>query len=237
MSEPSHPPLPPLPPTFAATRGALHRVAEHVVAPARVAATGTEIALESTPGGFGTPPFPGGGRVRVAGTQLVVEHPDGTVARATLTTLPDAAALAGLPPAGLPEEPLEVDPVAADVLAALYAFAWDVLGTLHAEARPDADVSPVRLWPEHFDAALEQGAEAGGRRAAYGVSPGDADHDEPYLYVAPWSPPPAGPGWTATGFRGAELGYRALGEDPAAAALAFLRGRRDALLGPGASQG
>ena len=51
---------------------------------------------------------------------------------------------------------------------------------------------------------------------------------EPYLYVAPWNEPPRGPGWTATGFRGAELGYAALtaAPDPRAAALAFFRGRR-----------
>ena len=68
-------PLLPLPATFAATRDELHRVAEQVVSPARVAATGNEIALEATPGGFGTPPFPDGGRVRVDGDELVTEQP------------------------------------------------------------------------------------------------------------------------------------------------------------------
>jgi hypothetical protein len=45
-------------PTFAQTRDALHRIAEAVVSPARVNATGNEIALEATAGGFGTPAFP-----------------------------------------------------------------------------------------------------------------------------------------------------------------------------------
>jgi hypothetical protein len=36
------------------------------------------------------------------------------------------------------------------------------------------------------------------------VSPGDEQHDEPYAYVAPWSAPPAGPFWNATGFTGAQ---------------------------------
>ncbi|HEY5145088.1 MAG TPA: hypothetical protein VII98_16425, partial [Solirubrobacteraceae bacterium] len=71
------PDLPPLPSTFAATRASLHRVAELIVAPARVAATGNEIALEPTSGGFGTPPFPGGGRVRVDGDALAVEDAGG----------------------------------------------------------------------------------------------------------------------------------------------------------------
>lgn len=195
-------PLRPLPATFAATRDALHRVAEAIVAPARVAATGNEIALEAAPGGFGTPPFP---------------H----------------AALAGLPGDGLDPAPVAVDPEAARALGALYAFAWEVLGVLRAEAPAGADASPVRLWPEHFDAAFEQGPEAQGRRAGYGVSPGDAEHPEPYLYVTPWTPQPASPAWTATGFEGAELGYAALldAPDARAAALAFLRDRRAALLG------
>ena len=125
--------LRPLPETFAATRAALHRVAEGVVAPARVAATGNEIALEATPGGFGTPPFPAGGRVRVEGADLVVELAGGGERRAALTTLPEAAAVAGLGPAGLDPAPLAVDREAGLVLGALYAFAWDVLGALRAE--------------------------------------------------------------------------------------------------------
>ena len=50
-----------MPMTFAQNRDALHKIAEEVVSPARVAATGNEIALEATPGGFGTPAFPDGG--------------------------------------------------------------------------------------------------------------------------------------------------------------------------------
>jgi hypothetical protein len=203
-------PLAPLPTTFAATREELHRVAEQVVAPARVAATGNEIALEAAPGGFGTPAFPDGGRVRVDGDELVVEEADGRERRTRL----------------------EVDPAAAQALGALYAFAWEVLAALRDEAPDGADVSELHLWPEHFDVAFEQGSDAEGRRAGYGVSPGDADHPEPYLYVGPWAEPPAGPGWTATGFRGAELRYADLiaAPDQRAAAFAFFRDRRDTLL-------
>lgn len=216
MAESPESPLAPLPPAFAATRDELHRVAEQVVSPARVAATGNEIALEATPGGFGTPAFPGGGRVRVDVDELVVEEADGTAQRTRL----------------------DVDPAAAAALGALYAFAWDVLSALRDEAPDGADVSELHLWPEHFDVAFEQGSEAQGRRAGYGVSPGDGDHPEPYLYVGPWGEPPSGPGWTATGFRGAELGYAELlaAPDQRAAALAFFRSRRDDLLaGPGAA--
>jgi hypothetical protein len=130
--------------------------------------------------------------------------------------------------------PLGVDRDAAGALATFYALAAAVLGALHEEAPPGAPASPIRLWPEHFDVAFEQGEEAEGRRAGYGFSPGDEHHPEPYVYVGPWAEPPRGPGWTATGFRGAELGYATLrsASDPRAAALDFLRDRRAALLGP-----
>jgi hypothetical protein len=199
--------------TFAATREALHRVAEHVVSPARVAATGHEIALTVTPGGFGTPPFPDGGGVRVDGTELVVRDAAGTERRAPLRSLAAAAALAGVT---ADDAPLDVDAAAAARLAEFYAFAQRVLEILHAEAR---EPSPIHLWPEHFDLAFDAG------EVNYGASPGDADHDEPYLYVGPWTAPAPGPLWNATGFPGAELTWP-VGED---VALAFFRERRDAL--------
>ena len=224
--------LPPLPEAYTTTRLALHRVAEAVVSPARVAATGNEIALEVTPRGFGTPSFPAGGAVRVDLDELVVESADGGASREPLTTLAAAAALAGLPADDLDAAPLGIDRDAAGALATFDALGAAVLGELHGEAPECAEASPIRLWPEHFDVALEQGAEAEGRRAGYGVSPGDADHPEPYLYVGPWAEPPSGPDWTATGFRGAELGYADLlaAPDQRAAALAFFRSRRDDLL-------
>lgn len=90
--------------------------------------------------------------------------------------------------------------------------AW--LADLVADALPEEDVSPVRLWPEHFDVAIELGDEPAGRRAAYGVSPGDDEHPHPYSYVAPWTPPAPGPLWNSTAFRGAELPFEQLGETP-----------------------
>jgi hypothetical protein len=49
--------LQPAPPGLVETRLGLHRVAELVIAPARRRATGNEIALRYTRGGFGTPYF------------------------------------------------------------------------------------------------------------------------------------------------------------------------------------
>jgi hypothetical protein len=182
-----------MPMTFAQNRDALHRVAEEVVSPARVHATGNEIALEATPGGFGTPPFPDGGLVKVAGTALVTRAADGTET----------------------SKPLDVDPRHSERLARFFAFAWRVLETLREEA---AEPSEIHLWPEHFDVAFDD------REVTYGGSPGDEHHDEPYLYVAPWAKPEPAPGWNAVGFTGAEAPWT-----DEAAALAFLRDRRDAL--------
>src|SRR5207244_7020087 len=52
-------------------RLALHALAERVISPLRVQATGNEIALEARPGGFATPALPGGGWVGVIGTDVV----------------------------------------------------------------------------------------------------------------------------------------------------------------------
>lgn len=223
-----------LPEGFAATVASLHRVAEAIVAPARK--PDNEIALQATPGGFGTPAFDYEGarhQVRIEGTELV-HGEDASARRAPLVSLAVAAeAVAGLLPAGaeLNDEPLEVDPAASRALGAFYAFAEMVLARLVATAGPGDDPTPTRLWPEHFDIAIELGAEGEGVRANYGASPGDEDHPEPYLYVGPWTAEVEGDLWRARGFKGAELTYADLigAADQGAAALDFFLVRKDAL--------
>jgi hypothetical protein len=201
---------------------ALHRVAEEIVAPARK--PDNEIALEATPGGFGTPVFEHVGlmqQVRVEGAEFV-RRVNGTERRLPLRSLETARQLvADLVPDGpLSSEPLDVDPAAALQLGDWYAFGAAVL-----EQFADATASPIRLWPEHFDIAIEMG------EVNYGFSPGDEHHDEPYAYVGPWTAEVSGDLWRATGFRGAELSYAELlqAPDPRAAALAFFTIRREAL--------
>jgi hypothetical protein len=227
--------LEPLPATFAATRDALHRVAEEIVAPARKPPN--EIALTITDGGFGTPQFEHEGRrlvVRVERAELVVDA-DGVETRKELTTIADGGALVGaeLLPDGLPDDetPLDIDPVAAARLAAYYAFAHGALRTFRAALEPAADASEPILWPEHFDVAIEAGAADDGERANYGGSPGDEDHAEPYLYVGPWSGEVSGELWNGKGFTGAELDYAELAgaDDPKALAAEFFESRRSAL--------
>ena len=229
----------PLPDSFASTREALHRVAEEIVAPARK--PHNEIALRQTPNGFGTPEFELDGervQVRVEGADLVLERGDHTT-RAPLTSLADAGALLGakLLPDGLPTDssPLDVDPAAADVLAAFYELASRALARFKSSLPDDADPSDTNLWPEHFDIAFEAGAEDAGRRANYGASPGDGGHDEPYLYVGPWTAELEGELWNATGFTGAELGYSDLldADQAERAAVDFFRARFEGIASSG----
>jgi hypothetical protein len=227
-------PLVSLPATFPATVASLHRVAERVVSPARK--PDNEIALIRTPGGFGTPVFDHAGlrhQVRVDGAELVHRAGD-EQRRAALTTLGDARRIvAELLPAGsgAGEEVLAVDPVAARQLATWYAFGAAVLERLVADAGDEDAPSPVRLWPEHFDIAIDLGAEPAGGRAGYGFSPGDEQHAEPYAYVAPWTAEVTGELWRANGFRGAELTYAELlaAKDQRAAVLDFFGTRKRAL--------
>jgi len=228
--------LTPLSGSYAATRDALHRLAVYVVSPAQRITNG-EIILRATPGGFGTAML-AGGQVRVDGTDLVVEH-GGETRRAPITTLNQMAALVGIepdvaqqeqfdvPPHGDLDQPLAVDAAAVADLAEWFAFTSDLLEALRAEAVPKDDVSPVRIWPEHFDAAIDLGDQQSGRRGTYGGSPGDRHHDQPYMYVSPW----AGRIDDFFGdptFKGASLTHADIiaGADPAA----FLREARSRIL-------
>ena len=224
-----------LPETFARTRDGLHRVAEELVAPARK--PHNEIALRQTPGGFGTPEFEFRGQtmqVRVDGVDLVLRS-GGEEERARLGNIAAGGALLGheLLPDGVPDDamPLELDAEAAERLADLYEFGADVFAAVKAGLPGDANPSDTNLWPEHFDIAFEAGDESAGGRANYGASPGDPEHDEPYVYVGPWTAEVSGELWNATGFRGAELAYGELvgTDDPAALAIEFMRSRYEAL--------
>jgi hypothetical protein len=224
----AHRRLAPAPERLAATRIALHRLAALVMSPARAHANG-KIALRFTHGGFGTPFFAGDVQLRVVADRLVVQT--GTEERAAqITTLSAMAAHVGpdlLPDAPTDSAPLEVDPRAAAFVGDWFGFAASVLEELRAGAGDTLEPSRVQLWPEHFDLSVELGAEASGRRAGYGASPGDERHAHPYLYVTPWAAVPDGPLWQSPAFRGAELGLPELLEAPdqRAAGVAFFRAR------------
>ena len=201
--------LEPLPPGFAETREVLHKVALAVVAPARKPEN--EISLRYTRGGCGTPFFEEGGvdcQVRIEGAELIRQR-GSEESREPL--------------------PAEVDDAASRALSDLYGFACSVLEQLRAD-ESEADSTIVRIWPEHFDIAVELGGDA--TRANFGASPGDESHEEPYLYVGPFDTGLAsGELWNATGFPGAELAYSELltADDQRRTALEFMRERHRAL--------
>jgi len=230
---------------FGSTRDSLQHLAAHIVARARAQATG-EISLRVAPGGFGTPMF-GDERiqVRISGPWLVreVDAADASMARATAldgSTLAELAALAQVdldtdldvghdtPELGDIHARVHVDAAAAQALAAWYSVGQQaldrVVGALPGSATPTA----VRLWPEHFDVAIDAEA-APGFRVNLGASPGDGFHDEPYAYVGPWTDDrPGDPAFWNAPF-GAVLGHDALvGVDDPVAELTefFLDGMR-----------
>jgi hypothetical protein len=227
----------PLSPAFGETRDALHRLAVYVISPAQRLVNG-EIILASTPGGFGTAALPDG-QIRVDGVELVVDRGRQS-RRAPITTLNEMAAFVGIEPDigqeqlfDVPEHgdldsPLAIDPRNAEDLAAWFRLVTDQLETLRAAASPADEVSRVRLWPEHFDAAIDMGDDSAGHRGTYGGSPGDASHPEPYLYASPW----AGridEFFDDSHFMGARLGYARIlaGAD----CEAFLREARHRIAG------
>ena len=204
------------PATLVATRQALHAVAEHVLM-AELHHHAGRIGLRAAPGGFATPLFPtaaGIERLRVDGTQAVRERDGKEVARAPLSTLGAVRRSLGVEVAApttvypLVTEPddetvLAVDLGAARLIAAVFAATDTALASLRAEAaaedrprppgrrrRDDGSISRAQLWPEHLDLALTID------EVNYGGSPGDAEHDAPYLYVGPWARPlPEGGPW------------------------------------------
>jgi len=224
------PHLEPLPPEYAETRGALHRVAAHVMAPARKAATG-RIGLRATPGEFGTPAFGADEQLWVEGTSLLRRRGGDTEATG-ITSLASAAAFAGValsadpgighdpPPLGDADAPLTVDPAAAGVLGNWFGFAGSVLDELRTElSAAGKECSEVQLWPEHFDL----GCNIDG--VNFGCSPGDGYLADPYVYVGPWNTEglPDGDFWNAP--FGAVLPYKELlrASDQRETALEFLR--------------
>ena len=177
------------------TRRALHAVAEQLLAGDLWRRTG-RIGLRVTPGGFGQPEtLLGDGRRRVR-VECAPGHPvrlvilDGESERYhELSTLAEAARFAGIElgaPVGVyvPETDLAADtPLVLDTGAARRIAAWFALveDALEEVRRRHAAHTPTitQLWPEHFDLACSMLA------VNLGGSPGDADHDEPYLYVGP----------------------------------------------------
>jgi hypothetical protein len=216
------------PAALASTRDSLHMLAEHVVAPARYHDNG-KIGLRYTRAGFGTPYFSGNRQVRVARDLLVVTT-GSSVAAEPITTIEAAGRHVGITP-GAPAEvykpattmqpgPLELDTDSLELLADWFGFGASVLEELRATAQPTDAPARVQIWPEHFDISVDSGDEGTGLRATFGASPGDDDHDEPYLYVSPWAAH-SGPFWSDHGYASLGLSRLADAADQRTRALDF----------------
>ena len=161
-----------------------------MISPTRQRANG-EVTLRWTRGGFGTPFFGDDVQLRVEGDVFIVQQA-GEETLGRLTSLKDAAEYVGY---DLTRFDVGDGRRAARCRSRGRALARRLLRlrvlacSSSCAPRPPPALQPsfVNLWPEHFDVALELGAEASGVRAGYGVSAGDADHPEPYVYVAPWT--------------------------------------------------
>jgi hypothetical protein len=196
---------------LAATRRALHGVAESVIAGPQYRADGT-IRLKVTPRGFAGMTSP----LRVQGAELV--GPDGRwPLGGTLRELAAAAGVAVGRPEGLypdssgvdPDEPLAFDAGAVELLEDWFARGDAGLRAFAPEQAPV-------LWPEHFDLGISLD------EVNYGVSPGDPGYPGPYAYVNPWTP-------REGGFWNVPFGaLREAAELPDAASVAafFAEGRR-----------
>jgi hypothetical protein len=163
--------------TLATTRRSLHGVAELVLAGPQYRRSGT-IRLGVIPGGFGTTKAPD---LRVKETALVCGDREVPL---NGTTCRELGAAADVEAGGVGDlykdgsgvgldEVLGVDAEAAHQIVQGFEQGNEALSRFAPE------VTPV-LWPEHFDLGIAVDA------VNYGVSPGDAQIEEPYAYVGPW---------------------------------------------------
>lgn len=233
-----------LPDDLVATRSELHRIAAHVIARARHAAT-ARFGLRATAGGFGSPAYgPQNEVVRVSGDLLVVDRAgdEGSSTRphritgSTIAQLADHAGVVlapgfsvgqDTPELGDPDGVVTVDVAASDAFGAWLAMATRALDEAVAALGRSAAASSFQLWPEHFD--LGGDVLVGSGRVNLGASLGDGLHRAPYLYVGPWDGRRPGDAafWNAP--FGALLGYDDLARepDPVAAAVEWIgRGAR-----------
>jgi hypothetical protein len=159
--------------TLVATRLQLHGIAECLFAGPEYRATG-EIALQVTPGGFGTTAGP---ELRLEGLELVAGDRRAPAA-GSLGDLADRLGVEFGAPAiyrggsgAQPDDVVDLDPAATQLILGWYVLSDAALRML------DPDQQPI-LWPEHFDVAILLDDRS------YGSSPGDDFYSAPYAYVS-----------------------------------------------------
>jgi hypothetical protein len=215
------------------TRFELQRVATHILARARFFSDG-HLGLRVSASGLITPAFgPDDEVLRLTPERLVRERRRGDIAVSEMIGLLDTSlqALAAFADVDLdehfdagrdactvgdPDRPvgLERSPTAA--ILSWFRSGAEILDDV---ATHFDETSVMQLWPEHFDLAFDALTRSG--RVTFGASPGDGDHDEPYLYVGPGDGVRPGDAafWNAS--FGALRAQSALVEDPLAQGRAF----------------
>ncbi len=166
---------------LATTRRTLHGLAECVLAGPQHRRTG-ELALRQVPGGFATVAAPD---LSLDGRELVVDSTRriplvgrfGELAHAAGVEFGEAADLYHDHAGVTEDDELELDEPARQLIVNWFAVGGDALASFAPEL-------PARLWPEHFDLAIDLDS------ATYGVSPGDENHPTPYAYVSVTVPVP-----------------------------------------------
>ncbi len=119
--------------------------------------------------------------------------PRGMTLSEVLDWLSAAVGIQGLDQADLPHE------MPAHPLGEGGAFALsdgramsELYGWYGAAAEILENHGEVHIWTHHFDIATVTYRGEVGRQVLAGLSPGDAEYDEPYFYVTPWPHPEEG---------------------------------------------
>jgi hypothetical protein len=174
-------------PAYAASRRALHAIAELVLAGPQYRRSGT-IRLQVVENGVVTVAAPGlgiqvgDGVLRIAGSEFRIEADADALVTTTCTALAVAAGVEAGAPEGLYHDGSGVGPLdEIDFNPLLVSLFLDNLRAGNAALREFAPGETPVLWPEHFDVGVTVD------EVNYGVSLGDSHLGFPYAYVGPWT--------------------------------------------------
>ena len=188
------------PTSYIHQRASLQQITAHVLASRLHDATG-RFGLRPTPGGWGTPQHSQQReRLRISGELLVREQagPSNTDTMSLNgSTMADLAAFAGVDLSAefsVGHDTPELDGVDTALYvsheAVLRIASWFSLAgqAIDQTVAAHGGASMAQVWPEHFDIGIDVAFGPGETdRVNLGASPGDNLHQDPYLYVGPWT--------------------------------------------------
>ena len=81
----------------------------------------------------------------------------------------------------------KLERVSHNQLSEYYSFAIKAKRTIeHFRMTLEGNFTLVHLWPHHFDFSVEWFSGKGDEQIGTGISPGDENYSEPYLYMNPY---------------------------------------------------